>query len=74
MKIGGKRIRLNPEPVDFAGVSRFVLIIPYGQMVESVGEALPVGQIGLTEAGIVRREDVIVLLQHRDQVAEHVAG
>ena len=30
VKIGGKRIRPNPEPVDIAGVSRFVLIISYG--------------------------------------------
>ena len=30
VKKGGKRIRPNPEPVDFTGVSRFVLIISYG--------------------------------------------
>ena len=30
VKIGGKRIRPNPEPVDITGVSRFVLIISYG--------------------------------------------
>ena len=42
------------------------------QVVEGVGEPVPRRHRALAEPGVVRRDDVVLLRQCRDQIAEHV--
>lgn len=44
-----------------------------GQMIEGVGEALVIRRVGKAEAGQVGRDNVKIVREFRDQVAEHVA-